>query len=397
MGLSPDATEGWWMSPELRVTLARTAGRRPPWTSTEGHTVELDPAVLPFVRPTRGSLPPGPTRVRIRDLHLAFPNHQTLGTRLVLTHSTYLLQKWIDALREDDEIIATADEATLKANAPEAFQGRGVWRHFELRYHEDAEVEEDAAIEEDPPTGSGQAPRGEPAEPSSAVEHRLARAYASSSSAERLALCGDAAAAAPESAVARLALASAARESQEPAVARRALDEALHLAPDWEAVHYEDGKFWLAVEELTRARDAFRRASDLMPAFVSAASNLGATSGELGDSEAAVTAFEQALRADPDNFIVLNNIAVASRELGRLAQSEDALRRVIALAPDFVFGHYNLGHTLFLSGRYRAALEAYEKGNAAILRRTGARAAGSRSCGLRTATSRGPTATCPGS
>jgi tetratricopeptide (TPR) repeat protein len=294
--------------------------------------------------------------VRIRDLHLAFPNHQTLGSRLVLTHSTYLLQTWIDTLREDDEIVATADEATLKTNAPEAFLGRGAWRRFELRYDEDAEVEED------PSTGSGQAPRGELTEPSSAVQRTLARAYASPSPAERFALCGEAVAAAPDSAVAQLALASAARESQEPAAARRALDEALRLGPDWEAVHYEDGKFWLAVEELPRARDAFRRACDIMPAFASAASNLGATSGELGESEAAVTAFEQALRADPDNFIVLNNVGVVSRELGRLAQSEDALRRVIALAPDFVFGHYNLGHTLFLSGRYRAALEAYEEG-----------------------------------
>ena len=38
------------------------------------------------------------------------------------------------------------------------------------------------------------------------------------------------------------------------------------------------------------------------------------------------------------------------------------LRRAIALAPEFVFGHYNLGHTLFLSGKYADALRAYEQG-----------------------------------
>jgi cytochrome c-type biogenesis protein CcmH/NrfG len=39
-----------------------------------------------------------------------------------------------------------------------------------------------------------------------------------------------------------------------------------------------------------------------------------------------------------------------------------AFRRVIALDPGFVFGHYNLGHTLFLAGRYGEALAAYEDG-----------------------------------
>src|SRR6185436_2802986 len=31
--------------------------------------------------------------------------------------------------------------------------------------------------------------------------------------------------------------------------------------------------------------------------------------------------------------------------------------------PGFVFGHYNLGHTLFLAGKYDAALRAYEDGH----------------------------------
>jgi tetratricopeptide (TPR) repeat protein len=59
---------------------------------------------------------------------------------------------------------------------------------------------------------------------------------------------------------------------------------------------------------------------------------------------------------------VFNNIGVVSRELGRLSESEAAFRKVVAIAPEFVFGHYNLGHTLFLQGRYQAALSAYVEG-----------------------------------
>jgi tetratricopeptide (TPR) repeat protein len=190
----------------------------------------------------------------------------------------------------------------------------------------------------------------------------LIRAYASKSSAERVALAREAAAEAPGSATAALALASACGEISDLDSARHALDRAIQLAPDWEAVHYENGKFWLGCEEMARARDAFQRASELMPTFSAAFSNLGATLGELDQPEAALSAFEHALATDPDNYTVMNNIGVVSRELGRLDASETALRRVARLNPAFVFGHYNLGHTLFFKGDFAASIQAYEEG-----------------------------------
>ena len=127
-------------------------------------------------------------------------------------------------------------------------------------------------------------------------------------------------------------------------------------------MHYESGKLWLALDDMPRARDGFARAATLMPSFSAAFSNLGATLGELGETGPALAAFEQAQAHDPDSYTVLNNIGVVSRELGRLDRSEAALRRVVELSPGFVFGHYNLGHTLFLAGRYADALRAYEEG-----------------------------------
>ncbi len=40
------------------------------------------------------------------------------------------------------------------------------------------------------------------------------------------------------------------------------------------------------------------------------------------------------------------------RDTGELDQAEAAFRRVLDLAPSFVFGHYNLAHTLLLAGRF---------------------------------------------
>jgi tetratricopeptide (TPR) repeat protein len=113
---------------------------------------------------------------------------------------------------------------------------------------------------------------------------------------------------------------------------------------------------------MAMARDAFQRAADLMPAFSAAFSNLGATLGELDEPAAALSAFRQALAHDPESFTTLNNIGVCCRELGRLDESEAAFRRVISINPAFVFGYYNLGHTLFLAERYADARGAYEQG-----------------------------------
>ncbi|HEX7794788.1 MAG TPA: tetratricopeptide repeat protein [Vicinamibacterales bacterium] len=244
---------------------------------------------------------------------------------MIVTQSTYLLQKWIDVLSERDRIVATADRDELMHDAPEAFSRRGPWRLFEIVELSTAEDAEDA-------------------------EQGQSLTVLRPSDASVL------------SVVELLRRASNSRERNDSAGAQQALNEALQLAPDWEAVHYESGKFWLASDDMERARDAFQHAADLMPTFSAAFSNLGAVLGELDQPEAAIAAFSQAFLHDPESFTILNNIGVVNREIGRLDESEQALLRVTAMAPAFVFGHYNLGHTRFLRGDYAGALRAYEEG-----------------------------------
>jgi tetratricopeptide (TPR) repeat protein len=322
--------------------------------------VVLDAATLPFTRVEKIALPPSPRAVLVHDLERAFPDNQTGGTRLVLTQSTYLLQKWIDRIEDADLIVASADRAAFERNAPEAFQQRGPWRAFQV-----VEIDGDSCFGIRDSQRGGNSPAPAAPNPTSQIPNPidsvLARAYAVSDPAERLRLCREAVARDPDSAVAHLALASAYREHRDLA-ARDALERAAALAPEWEAVHYESGKLWLALDDIERARDAFRRAADLMPAFSAALSNLGATLGELDRPDAALAAFEQALAHDPRSVTLLNNVGVVCRELGRLDASEAAFRRLIEIAPEFVFGHYNLGHTLFLAGRYAEALDAYLEG-----------------------------------
>jgi tetratricopeptide (TPR) repeat protein len=339
-------------SPDDRRRLAQT------YVSATHAAVHLDSRTLPFVRVGEVALPPPPRALLVHDIDRAFPDHQTGGTRLVLTQSTYLLQKWIDRAEPGDRLIATADRAALEQGAPEALHGRGPWGAFEIVELKDFNTKDTNDTKE----RAGTPDHSSVSLVSSGLKNDLlASAYASSSPDERLRLCREAVALAPESAVAWLALASARRERRDLA-SRDALERAAALAPDWEAVPYEAGKLWLALDDMARARDAFARAGSLMPAFSAAFSNLGATLGELDEPERALAAFEQALVHDPRGVQILNNIGVVNRELGRLDASEQALRQVVEIAPAFVFGHYNLGHTLFLNGRYPQALAAYEEG-----------------------------------
>jgi hypothetical protein len=94
--------------------------------------LHLLPETLPFER-AGSSLPIAPPRgIRIDDLERAVPNQQGGATRLILTQSTYTIQKWLDLLGPDDMIVASADREALEEGAPEAFQRRGPWRTFAI-------------------------------------------------------------------------------------------------------------------------------------------------------------------------------------------------------------------------------------------------------------------------
>lgn len=305
-------------------------------------------AAWPFRRHPAAHVPAGADLIRAYDFHEAFPAGQSGATRLVLTQSTYQVQRWLDWLdgrRGKTHLVADADYEGMKRNAPEAFNARGPWGRVNF-------------IEVSPERTE----RSERSEGRSQRDDLLIAAFRTDDPEERLALCRRAADAYSSDPVVQLAVASALMEVQDLDASQAAIEAAIEMDRGWEASFFEYGKLWMRRDDLERAGAAFGEAGRLMPSFSAAFSNLGATMGELGRTDEALRAFEQALAYDPNGYAILNNVGVVSRELGRLADSEAAFRKVTALAPEFVFGHYNLGHTLFLQGRYQAALAAYAEG-----------------------------------
>jgi tetratricopeptide (TPR) repeat protein len=263
----------------------------------------------PFIHPLCPQLPDAPVLLRAANADTAFVNAQGGGTQLVTTQRKYLVEEWKRTL--------TPRNATLLLIA-------GV---------------EDA------------------------ISHPLALAFRVEDPKVRLAHCVELLKSG-RSPAALVATASACMEVNDYTSAARDLDDAIAQAPEWAAAHFERGKLWLRTDDMVKAGESFQRAADLLPGFTSSWANLGATLGELDRPQEALAAFERALALEPSNPQALNNIGVVRRELGRLADSEAAFRRVIELTPEMAFGHYNLGHTLFLQGRFQAALSAYCEGQA---------------------------------
>ena len=301
----------------------------------------------PFRRHVTPPGPAFPSLIRLVRLHLAFPAGQTGGTRLVLTQSTYQLQRWLDWLDAHPAVIVLGDYSSASPEqSREAFAQRGPWARIAV---EAVPVALSASADADAP---------EPFEPlRAAFDHGTPDDRWRES--RRL---GDDD---PTNPALHLAHASACMELRRLDDAAAAIERALTLAPDWEAAHYEQGKLWLRFDDTGRAAAAFAEAGRLMPTFSAAFSNLGAALGELERHEEALVALEQALRYDPFGPALLNNIGAAARDLGRLDEAEAAFRKALTHAPQFVFAHYNLGHTCFLQGRFADARDAYEAGLAA--------------------------------
>jgi len=302
----------------------------------------------PYLYPLEIELPPGPVQLYVPHIHEAFVNHQTAGTQLVTTQASFLVQAWLDAIGDRDVIIvATADRDSLAKHAPEILAGRGVFAEAGI----DESIAPDLTPWAAPPASTARQP----------VAHLLATAMRVDDPLERLRLCVTALEAGRTPPV-LLAAASTCMEVNDFDAAARELDDALKQAPEWAAAHFERGKLWLRVDDMERASESFQRAAGLMPRFGSAWANLGAALGELDRPQEALEAFSRALECDPTSPQAFNNVGVVRRELGKLAESEAAFRHVIELSPEMAFGHYNLGHTLFLQGRYQVALGAYVEG-----------------------------------
>ncbi len=96
--------------------------------------------------------------------------------------------------------------------------------------------------------------------------------------------------------------------------------------------------------------------------------NLGSALNEKGQTEEAISQFEQALRIKPDDPLARNNLAVAHYDLGvvfgRKGQTDEAIsqfQEAIRIKPDGAEAHNNLGIAFGRKGQTDEAISEYQE------------------------------------
>ena len=315
---------------------------------------------LPLRLHAADPIPDGVGAVLLPDFHRAFPCRDAIRRRGGLEETPplpalatpgYVLARlsWLGAGGHD--LIASAEEGALVRRAADLLAGRGAACQFEV------------AREPVPPaapadvTGPGESDlrnAGRAAEfrrialhaPSRAVRARAAEAATEAD---------------PDEPIGHLLAGCSANEHKKPAEAASAFRKAIERDESLAAAHFELGKTMIVLDDLEAALESFCRTTETLPEFAPGWANAGAALGELERPEEALGKLERAADLDPLSHSLASNLGVTLRDLGRLGEAETAFRRALELAPDFVFGHYNLANAVYLQGRHREAVGLFEK------------------------------------
>jgi Tfp pilus assembly protein PilF len=140
-------------------------------------------------------------------------------------------------------------------------------------------------------------------------------------------------------------------------VLRQALDEASHKADIWNVL----GLTRRDAGDDAEAKQAFERALELRPDYMSAAYNLGNLLTRSRNYEGAAAAFRTAIAAEPDDVRSLANLGDALCKLGREEEALQYSWRAAALAPNDLIPNHNVARLALDLGLPKLALIPAER------------------------------------
>jgi len=117
------------------------------------------------------------------------------------------------------------------------------------------------------------------------------------------------------------------------------------------------------LDTLTRAEQHARRALAVDPGLSEAHAVLGDIHGGRDEWAAAIAAYHEAIRLDPQNAYAWEELAWAlnSQDPPEPVKAEQAAREAIRLDPTFLYNYHQLGWALEMQGRYEEAVAAFEQ------------------------------------
>jgi tetratricopeptide (TPR) repeat protein len=89
--------------------------------------------------------------------------------------------------------------------------------------------------------------------------------------------------------------------------------------------------------------------------------NTGKALSELGKTEEAIEAYQQAITLDPKYAYPYYGLGKTLSELGKKKEAIEAYKQAINVDPKYAYPYYGLGNTLSELGKTEEAIEAYQK------------------------------------
>lgn len=119
-------------------------------------------------------------------------------------------------------------------------------------------------------------------------------------------------------------------------------EQAVALAPNDSAAHFNLGIVWASKGDRAREAACYRRVIELDPSHDRAWNNLGAVLGITGDDAGALDAYLRAARLNPKHAQAHCNAGTMLGEQGRIEEARKYLEAAIAIQPAFFEAHKNL-------------------------------------------------------
>jgi tetratricopeptide (TPR) repeat protein len=147
--------------------------------------------------------------------------------------------------------------------------------------------------------------------------------------------------------------------------AEKAFQRALRDDPSSAEALYGIGSVYLNQDKNAAARETFERAIKLQPSYPETLpdswNNLGVIATREGQYDDSIECFLQALKADPNHLLSLDNLANAYRAEKRWDDARKVLDRVIAIAPEDAEANYSLGMVFAQTGENDKAYDYLQR------------------------------------
>jgi tetratricopeptide (TPR) repeat protein len=105
----------------------------------------------------------------------------------------------------------------------------------------------------------------------------------------------------------------------------------------------------------------FQEAIRLKPDFADAHYNLGSALVEKGQTDEAISQFQETIRLKPDFALAHNNLGIALGMKGQIDEAINQYRETIRLKHDYADAHYNLGNALNKKGQTDEAIGQFQE------------------------------------